>query len=124
MTGWWTGHGWDAVPLNLLPRLGMIAELRGTPVAAGWVYLDNSVALGWMEWLVTDPANAPRVSATGLKHLVHGLKEIARQIGYPVLLSSCRQDGLARLLEREGFTRTDENVIHLISVPKSLPAAS
>lgn len=116
---WWSGHGWDVVPLPLLPKLGMIAEHMGHPVAAGWVYLDNSVPLGWLEWLVTCPKNPPRISAVGLTHLVECLKGIARQIGYPVLLSSCRQESLANLLEKRGFQRTDENVIHLISITRS-----
>lgn len=114
--GWWKGHGWDAVPLAMLPAMGMVAMNDDTPAAAGWVYLDNSTGVGMLEWIVSNPANTMKVSAVALARLVDCLRNAAREIGYGVILGSCRQESLARLMEREGFQRTDEGVIHMISI--------
>lgn len=113
---WWKGHGWPAVPLEMLPKLGMVAVNEGEPCAAGWVYLDNSTGVGMMEWLVSNPANPMKVSAVALGRLVDCLKGAAHALGYGAILASCRQESLSRLMEREGFTRTDEEVIHLLSL--------
>lgn len=112
---WWNGHGWDSPPSEVLPALGLISENDGVPVAVGWCYLDNSRAVGLMEWMVTNPANSPRISAVALVHVVKGLKCAAKEIGYTTIFTSCRQESLAKLLERAGFARTDKNVTHLVS---------
>lgn len=113
---WWAGHSWPSIPASVLPALGMIAENDGNPVAAAWCYLDNSRPVGFMEWIVTNPANSPRLSAQALCHVISGLQAAAKQIGYQAIFTSCRQESLARLLERSGFVRTDSDVIHLLSI--------
>lgn len=111
---WWQGHGWAPVAAEILPRLGMVAEIDGRAAGMGWCYLDNSVGVAIMEWLVTDPANTPRQSAQAVFHLAQCLTGAAKALGYGVTFTSCRQQGLARLLERAGFQKTDTDVIHLM----------
>ena len=120
---WWKGHAFEPVPLNLLPSLGMVAEYHdeeagheARPVAMAWLYLDNSTGVGMLEWIVADPAAKPRASALAIGHVVRCLRRAAGSIGYGVILASCRQASLARLLERCGFQQTDPAVIHLISI--------
>lgn len=121
LSSWWRGHGWDPVPSVILPKLGMIAEIHKDgqapkPVAAAWLYLDNSVFVGMLEWIVTDPENAPKISALGISHVTQCLRAAAKDMGYRVFLASCRQESLSRLLQRVGFTETDKDVIHLIAI--------
>lgn len=113
---WWDGHGWEGVPAAVLPKLGMVAVHEGEPVAMAWLYLDNSTGVAMLEWIVTDPANPAKVSAVGIAHVVRCLREAAKGLGYGVILASCRQDSLVKLLERCGFTTTDRDVTHLISM--------
>lgn len=120
VASWWKGHGWDAVPSAILPKLGRVAvDARDgvdTPVAAAWCYLDNSVGVGMVEWIVSNPENPPKLSAIGIAHLVQCIKATAKDLGYGVFLASCRQESLSRLLQRVGFHETDKGVIHLLSV--------
>lgn len=118
---WWKDHNFDAVPPVALPALGVVTEYNGKPVAAAWLYLDTSTPIGMLEWIVTDPANKPKVSAIGISHAVQALRYSAMELGHTIILSSCRQQSLAHLLERLGFTETDKQVIHLISVIQPEP---
>ena len=113
---WWTGHNFTPVPANILPLLGNVALYNDKPVAAAWLYMDSSTPIAMLEWLVTDPANNPKISAIGLVHVVQSLKLAAATAAHPVILASCRQESLARLLVKTGFTLADKDVIHLISI--------
>ena len=111
--GWWSGHGFPPVPERLLPPLGVIYEDH----AAGWLYLDNGgTGVAMMEWLVTNPAARPLSAARALSKVITFLKSEAKRMDYAIILSTCRQASLARLLNREGFQTTDTDMIHLLGV--------
>lgn len=112
LESWWKGHDWPAVPQKILPRLGVVYG----DTAAGWLYLDNSVGVAMMEWLVTNPAARPLVAVRALSGVVQFLKSEAKRMDYSVILTTCRQPALARLLERNGFVTTDTGMTHLLGV--------
>lgn len=113
LSEWWNGHGFTAVAQKILPPLGVVCGES----AAGWLYMDNGgTGVAMMEWLVTNPKIGPIKAARGLCDVVGFLKSEARRMNYGVILTTCRQDSLARMLERNGFQRTDENMIHLLGV--------
>lgn len=113
LASWWRGHGWPAVPVQILPPLGVI---YGND-AAGWLYMDNGgTGVAMLEWLVTNPESKPIRAAKGISKVVEFLKSEAKRIDYGAILTTCRQPALARLLERSGFSKTDENMIHLMGV--------
>jgi hypothetical protein len=110
---WWKGHGFPPVPQRILPPLGVI--LGNT--AAGFMYLDNGgVGVAMMEWLVTNPKARPLSAARGLALVIAFLQSEAKRMEYPFILTTCKQESLARLLERNGFQRSDEKMIHLLGV--------
>jgi hypothetical protein len=113
---WWEGHGWNAVPARRLPELGVIARVKGEPTAAGWCLMENSgTGVAMIEWLVTSPDATARASAVALKAVVEWLVWRAGEhdLRFDFFLSTCRQEGLAKLLCRCGFQITDIGVIHL-----------
>jgi hypothetical protein len=113
LEAWWQGHGWSAVPQRVLPPLGVIYD----NMAAGWLYMDNGgTGVAMMEWLVTNPAEKPLKAARALGLLVGFLKAEAKRMDYPIILTTCRQPALARLLNRAGFQTTDREMIHLLGV--------
>lgn len=113
LASWWVGHGWPAVPLQVLPPLGVILGND----AAGWLYMDNGgTGVAMLEWLVTNPEAKPMQAAKSLVKVVEFLKSEAKRMDYGAILTTCRQPSLARLLERSGFSKTDENMIHLMGV--------
>lgn len=115
LESWWRGHGWPAVPLAILPRLGVLASHGTRPVAAAWLYMDNSVGVSMLEWTVTNPSAAPREAAVAISRIVEFLQQEARALDYGVMLTTCRQESLARLLQRAGFRETDREMIHLVA---------
>ncbi|HWL54278.1 MAG TPA: hypothetical protein VNQ90_17695 [Chthoniobacteraceae bacterium] len=112
--GWWEAHGWSAVPVQVLPRLGIVAERGGEPTAAGWLYMDNSVGVGWLEWLVARPDASPRDVYRALASVIEFIRSEAKRMGYHTLISTCRQESLGRLLERNGFNQSDTGVSHFV----------
>lgn len=116
---WWKGHGWSGVPLVMLPKLGVIASSGDTGLAAGWLYMDNSSGVCMLEWLVTNPEVKGTGTVRGLKHVCQYLTEQARAFGYTIMLTTCRQESLARFHERNGFQTTDHEMIHMVkTMPK------
>jgi hypothetical protein len=111
---WWINHGWSAVPLGVLPKLGIVAELGGEPVAAGWLYMDNSIGVSMLEWVVANPEAKPRSVYKSIKAIVEFLKGQAMAFGYAVMLTTCKQESLARIYEKTGFHRTDSEMIHFV----------
>lgn len=114
VAGWWAAHGWTPVPARVLPKLGIVAELDGVPTAAGWLYMDNSVGVGWMEWLVADPTASPRRVFQAVSAVVGFIKSEAARLGYHTLMTTCRQPSLGKLLVRQGFQQSDTGVSHFI----------
>lgn len=117
---WWRGHGWDPVPMAILPRLGVLAEFdhAGTrePIAVAWLYMDNSVGVSMLEWVVSNPTANPRHVLSALTNLITFLKGEAKRLGYGVMLTATRVESLLRLYQKHGFTKTDEGVTHLIAI--------
>lgn len=111
---WWEAHGWPVVPRAILPKLGVMAMAGDLRVAAGFLYMDNSVGVSMLEWLVTNPDATGRQSLAAIGAVIGFLSERALEMDYGVMLTSCRQPGLARIYERHGFAKTDEGIIHMV----------
>jgi len=111
---WWEAHGWPVVPRAILPKLGVMAMAGDLRVAAGFLYMDNSVGVSMLEWLVTNPDATGRQSLAAIGAVIGFLSERALEMDYGVMLTSCRQQGLARIFEHHGFAKTDEGIIHMV----------
>lgn len=114
LTVWWEAHGWPVVPRVILPKLGVMAMDGDLRVAAAFLYMDNSVGVSMLEWLVTNPDSTGKQSLAAIGAVVGFLAERALEMDYGVMLTSCRQPALARIYERHGFQRTDEGIIHMV----------
>lgn len=113
LSSWWNGHGWPAVPQRILPPLGVIYK----DTAAGWLYMDNGgTGVAMMEWLVANPKAKPLEAAKAIQKVVEFLKLEAKRMDYPIILTTCRQPSLSKLLGRLGFQQTDTDMIHLLGV--------
>ena len=117
---WWEGHGWSPVPELILPKLGIIADMHAeesiTPTAAAWLYMDNSSSVAMLKWMVSNPEANPRHVLRALKEILGFLKERAKELGYNVILATCRQDSLSKVLTKSGFEVTARDVIHHLAL--------
>lgn len=116
VSDWWNGHGWPAVPENMLPKLGVIAEDEGEGIAAAWLYMDNSVGVCWLAWFVGNPDATGKEIIQANRIICQFLEEEALRMDYGVMMTTCRQDSLSKLYQKNGFKRADAGVIHLAKV--------
>ncbi len=114
---WWNSHGWTAVPQVMLPKLGVVAFYDGEnkqDAAAAWLYMDNSSPVCMLEWMVTNPKLSAAKTVRALKHIAEFLTGEAKHNGYAVMLTTCKQESLAKFHQKNGFQRTDGEMIHLV----------
>lgn len=116
---WWRGHGWDPVHELMLPKLGVIvdefdADGFQMPIAASFLYMDNSCGVAMMEWTVSNPKAAGRSIFKAISTIIDFLAISAKEMGYSVILTTCKQPSLARVFQKGKFIRTDSEMIHLI----------
>src|SRR5690606_10272023 len=103
-----------------IPPFAFLAhDLDGTGRAFACAYLDNGgTGLAMLEWIVTNPDNAPRESLRALNTLLPFMRDHLRdRLDYPFILATCRQPALSRILEKHQFQRTDGQMTHHIYVP-------
>jgi hypothetical protein len=116
---WWKAHGWPGVALPILPKCGIMVQAdNGNALAVGWLYMDNSVGVAMLEWVVTNPDATAKQSYLAIAMLVQSAREVARTLDYGVILSTARQQSLARCLQKNGFIQTDTGMTHLIMLTK------
>lgn len=113
---WWKAHGWPGVSKAILPKLGLIIENQGKPVVAGFLYMDNSVGVAFLEWVVGAPDATGKEIVLGIGVLVDFMGQRAKELNYGILITACRQEALVRLYEKNGFEKTDEGLTHLIKL--------
>ena len=114
---WWNAHGWTAVPQMMLPKLGVVAFYAQNKIedaAAAWLYMDNSSPVCMLEWMVTNPTLSATKTVRALKHIAEFLTGEAKHNDYAVMLTTCKQESLAKFHEKQGFSRTDGQMIHLV----------
>ena len=119
---WWDGHGFPCIPSNKLPPFGWMSCDDEGPVVAAFAYLDNGgTGVAMIEWIVANPTVRGPLIVKHLKNLMEFMTTtLHEEFDYDFILTTCRHQGLAKLLEKCGFTRTDGNMIHLT---KAYPAA-
>lgn len=112
---WWDGHGFPALPQEILPSLGMLISIDGVPTAAAWCYLDSTTPLAMIEWVVTNPDAKPRTVPGAISAALEALTVTAKDLGYTTVLATCRQPSLSKVFQRQGFNVTDASMIHHIT---------
>lgn len=108
---WWTQRRLAAVPKSILPKTGIVSEDATGSLAAAWVYLDNSVGLAWLAWVVTRPGLPGRRAPMVLQGLVGCCEAVAEELGYKVMFTMTHRPGFGRWLQREGFTANHSGMV-------------
>jgi hypothetical protein len=108
---WWASwKDWGVNPSkDMLPQNGtggLIVEKDGVNIVAGFLYLTNS-KVAWMEWIVSDPDYKESDRADALELLINSLEDIARGVGYEIILSIGRNKSLINMHKKLGYTIDD-----------------
>ena len=117
LNSWWDGHKHPTVPFEILPDVGIIAyDDENTPLAFGVLYACNSAPIGWIEWITSNPEVSAFASYRGVSTVLDFLCLEAKKSGINVLMSTCRQKSLGKVLSKNGFAQTDESVSHYLKL--------
>jgi hypothetical protein len=100
---WFTRHGSKAVPEAVLPRCGVVVMEESLPLAAAWIYQDNSVGVAWLAWIVTNSDIPAATAVESLNFLIRASEAVAKGLGYGVMFTMTEKPALGRLLQRQGF---------------------
>ena len=109
---WWVRHSWVPVPIQGLPGTGLVSEIDGKPVAAGWLFLSDS-CMAWMEYMVGDPDSKFEDRDKGLDEVVEGLSDVARGLGYKIIMVSVGHKRLIDRYSKHDFKETDLNMVNM-----------
>ena len=115
---WWKnwadwGHNPSKEMLPLNGTGGLMVEVEGKPVIAGFLYLTNS-KVAWMEWIISDPEYKDKNRSEALELLINSLEDVARSTGAEVILSIGRNDSLLNMHKKLGY-QVDDKPSHEIS---------
>jgi len=114
---WWKGHKHPDIPIELLPDIGIIYyNPDGMPIACAFLYACNSSPIGWVEWITSNPEASPIESYKGVSNTIEFISQEAQRNGITMLMSTCRQKSLGRVLMKKGFAKTDEDVSHYLKL--------
>lgn len=112
---WWKWWKWPELPLESLPKTGLVACVDESPVCAGWVYRTDS-NICWMEWIISNPQAGKAERHAAIELLLDALTESAELMGYKVIFTSARNQHLIRRLNGRGFAVTDREMTNLTKV--------
>ncbi len=113
---WFEFHGSHKVPEKILPKLGVVCEEGDSLLAAGWMYMDNSVSIAWPTWFVTNPSVSQLKTGKALAHVINALELSAKEIGYTALMTSVNNAGLERFLINRGYIKNHSGMSQLFKV--------
>ena len=110
---WWKHHGWAPLPVNRLPRFGMMIEDSGLKIACAWIYFSTD-GVGWLEWMVANPEVPLRHKHQAIQLLLKRLIREAEGLGMHSLCAALKSRGLIRLYQKCGFSVGDTGLTTVV----------
>lgn len=110
---WWEREGWPQLPLEVLPKTGVVISVNGKPASMGWFYKTDS-AFGYLEWIVANPDIRGEQRHAALNKLIEELLSRAKEAGFKLIFMSIENESLKKRLETMGFQATDKNMTNMI----------
>jgi hypothetical protein len=111
---WWEKHQGVAVPINILPPVGvMVEDEDGHPLAAAWLYMAVGVGVAWMSWSVTNPAMLPQKRVKALEVVTDALEVLCCTHDYGIMFTETDKPALTRWFKARGFVQNHAGVTQL-----------
>jgi hypothetical protein len=111
--GCWKTQGWPAIPLDLLPKTGVVVESDGVNLAYGWLYLTDS-KMTIMEFIVGNPNVDWKLRDEAIHLVINKLIVEAKERGGRSIFSSVNHKRLMDRYKSHGFIQTDVNMTNFI----------
>ena len=112
IAAWWEAHGSKMMKPQHLPRTGIIIDINGQPVSAGFLYRTDSELCAF-EFFVYDPNADKAVRNTALNALIDAAVSWAKDNGFSLVYLSTGIQKLTRRLQAKGFLQIDTGQSHM-----------
>lgn len=109
VASWWTARKWPTIPLDLLPKTGVIIE----NYCAGFLYSTDS-KICWIEFIVSNPNTDKTERDHAMNLLLDRLITEAEGRGFKAIFTSAKNEHLEQRLSSKGFQKTDSEVNHYL----------
>lgn len=114
---WWKDWRWSAPPRDFLPENacgGMMVEVDGVPVLAGFIYFTNS-KVSWIEFIISNFEFKDKVGRKkAIELLLHELSFLAKKNGSLYLYAVVKNQSLKKAYEEVGFNNGSVKVDEMI----------
>lgn len=107
VSGWLMRHSFPLLPPEMLPKTGVMID----DTACGFLYLTDS-KVGWMEWIFANPEKTKEERAEAIDRVIQWLEQQARFSGMLLILSASKIPAYYAILERNGFSETENGMTH------------
>lgn len=107
---WMGRRGFPVPPEQFLPDDGFVVG----DYAAGFLYVTSSGNMAWLEWVSANPDKTAEERSLGLDALLFHVEQIAKEKGMLAIFSSSKLDAYGKVLERNGFQKSDDGVTHYL----------
>lgn len=109
--GWWRTHKWVPIPLDFLPKTGLIVD----DYCSGFLYkTDSKIAI--LEFIISNPNTDKIKRADALDLLIDGLCVEAKNSGYDAIFSYLVHPNLIERYKKHNFIITDTDVTNFMRV--------
>ena len=109
---WWCAHNSFPPKGEHLSTTGVVVEVEGKPVCAGFLYNTDS-KIGVFEFVVSDPEADKKIRCNALNCLIKSIQEIAKRREYSLIYTSVNIGAYISKLKDAGFLVVDKNQTHL-----------
>jgi hypothetical protein len=109
---WWELHGSSVPKREHLPTTGIVIEVSGKPVSAGFLYRTDS-RICVFEFVVVDPEASREDRDIALDLLIEAAMYWAKQEGYTLIYNSSGIQRFIARLEGKGFIKADTGQTHM-----------
>jgi len=114
---WWKQWRWSVPPRDFLPQDGtggIMIEIDGIPVVAGFLYLSNS-AVAWSEFIISnfDYKDKPK-REEAIKLLITEICRIAKECSAKYVYTSVKNESLKKTYSEIGFIIGSKGVTEMV----------
>lgn len=110
---WWKAHKWIPVDLEILPKIGFMAQTEKEKLCCAWIYQSDS-KLTYLEWLISNPLAEKEARKESIDRVIKRCLWTAKDLGYSVVYTSVKHPLLKDRYKRLGFKETDQEMTNMV----------
>jgi len=113
INSWLKDHKWDSLPLDLIPKNGIVVHKDNKPLCTGFLYKTDS-SFCFIEFIVYDPKEDINECSFAIDELLKALHYRAKSEGFKYIMASTNNLPLVNKYKEQGFETSSNHVTNLI----------